>query len=80
MQKIQYQTSIQENGQILLPRDIMERYYLKPNQKIKVTIEVTEQEQTPRKSYSFHKVRRLLGGIKGNISEDIISDRDDFKP
>ncbi|QTA80894.1 Uncharacterized protein dnl_32100 [Desulfonema limicola] len=77
MQKITYQTSIQENGQILLPRDFMDRYLLKPHQKINVTIEIREQEQTARKAYSFNKVRKLLKDVKGNMSEDIISDRDD---
>ena len=77
MQKIQYQTSILENGHILLPKDIMERYFLKSDQKINVTIEVSNRKVTFRKEYSFDKVRKLLRGVKGNMSDDIIADRDD---
>lgn len=77
MQKITYQTSIQENGQIHLPEEIINKYFLKPHQKINITIEISEQEQKPVKNYSFHKVRELLRGVKGNMSEDIIADRDD---
>ena len=77
MQKIKYQTSIMENGQILLPKNIIDRYLLKPNQKINLTIEVYNQEKKQISEYSFHKVRKLLQGIKGNVSDDIIADRDD---
>jgi len=77
MQKIRYQTNISENGQIHLPKDIMDRYFLKPRQIINVTIEVSDGEQPPKQNYSFHKVRELLRHVKGNMSEDIISDRDD---
>ena len=77
MNKIEYQTNILENGQIRLPKKIMKKHLLKPRQKIKVTIEVTDQPGKTKKVYSFMKVRKLLQGIKEDMSHEIISDRED---
>lgn len=74
MQKAEYHTAILDNGQIPLPGDIRNRLGLRPDQKIRVVIEVPGAEEK-RKTYSFEKVRGLLKGIRGNMASEILADR-----
>ncbi len=76
MPRFEFQTAIQDDGQIPLPGEIRKRLGLKPNQKIKVIIEVPQAAEK-RKSYSFGKVRKLLESIDGDMSDEIIADRKD---
>ena len=77
MNRIEFHTFILENGHISLPTQIMEQFLLKPRQPVKVTIETQQLAGTEAKRYSFQKVRNLLKGIKGEMSAEIIADRDD---
>ncbi len=76
MQQIEYHTTIGDNGQIPLPGEIRNHLKLKADQKIRVIIEVPDTDNC-QKYYSFEKVRRLLNGIKGNMSSEILADRKD---
>jgi len=77
MQQIEFNTNILENGYISLPPEIRKKWLLKPNQPIRVTIEIHQSPEIPAKSYSFKKVRNLLKGIKGEMSAEIIAERKD---
>jgi len=76
MQRFEYNTKILPNGKIPLPEEIRKRALLKPSDEIKVQIEVLKQDKMSKKEYSFAKVRKLLRDIKGDMSSDIISDRE----
>ena len=77
MQKIEYYTEISEKGQIFLPDDIRKRIPVKPDQKIRVILEIPHFQEDKKKAYSFEKVRKLLNGIKGDMSSEILADRTD---
>ncbi len=77
MDRIEFHTSIMENGDIELPAQIREQLMQKPNQIIKVTLEAEQQPEKPEKQYSFERVRKLLKGIKGDMSAEILADRED---
>ncbi len=77
MRRIEYDASILKDGQIFLPEEIRNRYFLKPNQKVKVIIEIPASNEETKRRYSFKKVRNLLKGIHGDMSSDIIADRED---
>ncbi len=50
----------------------------KQKQHIKVTNELPETPADPEQYYSFRKVRKLLKGIKGDMSQEIIAERGIF--
>jgi len=75
--QLEYHTNIPDSGQIPLPAEIRNQLRLKPDQKIKIIIEIPQQQEERRKSYSFEKVRKLLHGIRGDMSSEILSDRKD---
>ncbi len=77
MQRIEFHTSISENGMISLPPEIRKQLLLKPDQIVKVTVEPRQTTEMREKQYSFGKVRSLLEGIKGNIGTEILADRED---
>ncbi|RLC12698.1 MAG: hypothetical protein DRI57_17430 [Deltaproteobacteria bacterium] len=76
MQRVEYHTTILNNGQLPLPGKIRSHLKLRADQKIRVIIEVPNPDEH-RKRYSFEKVRGLLDGIKGNMSSEILADRKD---
>ena len=75
MQKAEYYTNILDNGQIPLPGVIRNQLRLKPDQKIRVILEIPEHRKRQGDRYSFEKVRKLLSGIRGDMSSEILSDR-----
>ncbi len=77
MQRIEFHTSISENGVISLPPEIRKQLLLKSDQIVKVTVEPRQTTEMREKQYSFGKVRSLLKGIKGNIGTEILADRED---
>ena len=77
MQRLEYHTNILNDGQIPIPIEIQNQLLIKPDIRIKVIIEIPQNEQLPEDQYSFKKVRQLTSGIKGNMSSDIIADRED---
>lgn len=76
MQRAEYHATILNNGQIPLPGEIRNQLRLKPDQEIRVVIEIPRPEEN-RKTYSFEKVRGLLSGIRGDMSSEILADRKD---
>jgi bifunctional DNA-binding transcriptional regulator/antitoxin component of YhaV-PrlF toxin-antitoxin module len=77
MQRIEFHTSVSENGVISLPPRIRKQLLLKPDQIVKITVEAQQMPEAPAKQYSFEKVRNLLKGIKGEMSTEILADRED---
>jgi|GEM_PF-1975116 len=76
MQKAEYHATILDNGQIPLPEEIRNQLRLKPDQEIRVVIEVPRLGEK-RRPYSFERVRGLLNGIRGDMSSQILADRKD---
>jgi bifunctional DNA-binding transcriptional regulator/antitoxin component of YhaV-PrlF toxin-antitoxin module len=77
MQRVEFQTRVSENGVISLPPQIRKQLLLKPDQIVKITVEAQQMPETPVKQYSFRKVRNLLKGVKGEMSAEILADRED---
>lgn len=76
MGRIEFETYILENGYISLPPQIMAEHRLKRKQPVKVTIEIQGAGEKPFNRYSFNKVRNLLKGVQGEMSVDIIAERE----
>ncbi len=77
MKSIEFHASISENGSIVLPPEIRDQMLLKPDQIVKITVEMQEEPDQPVKSYSFEKVRKLLKGVGGEMSSEIVTSRKD---
>ncbi len=77
MQRIEFHASVSENGVISLPPQIRKQLLLKPNQIVKITVEAQPSPDIPSKKYSFGKVRKLLKNVQGDMSAEIIADRED---
>lgn len=73
MENLEYLTEIGQGGLLALPDFIKERLAPFTAHKIKVHLELVEDEEN--NEYSFRKVRKLLRPIKGNLSADILADR-----
>lgn len=73
MEKLEYLTEIGQGGFFALPDFIRERLAPFTAHKIKVYLELVEDEE--HSEYSFRKVRKLLRPVKGNMSADILADR-----
>jgi hypothetical protein len=72
MEKLEYLTEIRQGGYLPVPDAIRARLVPFTTYKIKVYLELIEDERT---EYSFQKARKLLSPIKGNMSDDILADR-----
>ena len=77
MQRIEFHANISENGVISLPPQIRKQLLLKPDQVVKVTVEAQQLPEKPAQHYSFGKVRKLLKSVKGDLSAEILADRED---
>jgi hypothetical protein len=78
MGRIEFHASILETGHIALPPKIMEQRIVKPNQVVKITIETEPQPGMPAKRrYAFEEVRKLLKGIEGDMSAEILAYREE---
>lgn len=77
MQRIEFHANISENGVISLPPQIRKQLLLKPDQVVKVTVEAQQLTEKPVQHYSFGKVRKLLKNVKGDMSAEILADRED---
>ncbi len=77
MPQIEYTTKISSHGNIPIPDKIKKKLLLRPNNSIKVTIEISDSQKEASGKYSFQKVRKLLSPIKDDLSKDIVADRED---
>ena len=57
--------------------EIQNQLFIEPKIKIKVIIEIPQNNKLPEDQYSFNKVRQMTKCIKGNMSTEIIADRED---
>ena len=64
-----------QGGEVILPESIRKRLAAFSHHKIKVHIEIFENDEVPE--YSFQRVRRLLRSVEGNLSSDILKERGD---
>lgn len=77
MERIEYLTEILPDGHLYMPDDIRHQLNHRRNYKIRVSVEISDKKEQNVQNYSFRRVRKLLHSLKGNLSEDIISDREE---
>ncbi len=77
MERIEYLTEILPDGHLYLPDAIRHQLIHSRNYKIMVSVEIADKEEQDIQEYSFKRVRKLLRSVQGNISEDIIADREE---
>jgi hypothetical protein len=75
--KIEYTAELLQDGHLSVPEDIKEKLRQITNYKIKVRIEFSEIDKSPIKNFSFHRARKLLASIPGELSADIVKERED---
>ncbi len=77
MERIEYMTEILPDGHLYMPDGIRHQLIHSRNYKIRVSVEIYDKKEQNVQNYSFRRVRKLLHPLKGNLSEDIISDREE---
>jgi hypothetical protein len=77
MERIEYMTEILPDGHLYLPDAIKHQLSHSRKYKIRVSVEFSDKKEQNVQEYSFRRVRKLLHSLKGNLSEDIISDREE---
>ncbi|MBI1920665.1 MAG: hypothetical protein HYS23_06250 [Geobacter sp.] len=73
---IEYVGELLSDGHISIPGNIKRRLG-KKKYRINVTIELEETEKGFGRGFSFGEVRKLLAPIRGELAQDVISDRED---
>ncbi len=77
MERIEYLTEILPDGHLYLPDAIKHQLSHSRKYKIRVSVEFSDKKEQNIQGYSFQKVRKLLRSVQGNLSNDIISDREE---
>ncbi len=77
MERIEYLTEILPDGHLYLPDGIKHQLSHSSNYRIRVSVEISDKEEQNVRDYSFQKVRKLMRSVQGNLSDDIISDREE---
>ncbi len=75
IKKIEYFADLLPDGHLSIPEEIKSKLRLNKCKKFKVSIEMEEKNKKEDSKYSFNKVRKLLGNVKGQLSDDILEER-----
>ncbi|AEB09513.1 hypothetical protein [Desulfobacca acetoxidans] len=75
--KIEYTAELLQDGHLSVPDDIKEKLLQMKGYTITVRIELPELTKAPSAPSSFLRARKLLASIPGDLSADIIRERED---
>lgn len=74
---IEYIAELLQDGHLSVPDDIKEKLLQMKGYTIRVRIELPEITKAPMTAYSFLRARKLLAAIPGELSDDIVRERQD---